>query len=113
MPRFTQTLNSWNTPHCKPILKRELEGLEAGALPLHLGTTQGGVVDDSPITVTVFGMSENGISVRASVGVFFSEIVGGCSCGDEPLAEPAYCRLLVTIDKGSAEVSFEMVADDS
>jgi hypothetical protein len=37
------------------------------------------------------------------VGVFFREIVGGCSCGDEPFAADGYCEIELRIDKETAE----------
>ncbi|MDQ7074552.1 MAG: hypothetical protein Q9O24_05235 [Gammaproteobacteria bacterium] len=38
------------------------------------------------------------------MGSFFSEIVSGCCCGDEPtMSENAYCELQLLIDPESAE----------
>ena len=46
--------------------------------------------------------------IQAKVGVFFNEIIGGCSCGDDPLSENAYCELQVSIDKVTAEAEFSV-----
>ena len=91
-------------------LKTELEGLTMGSLPLEKGTTQGGQVDDSDISVTVIDAFDRETSIQAKVGVFFREIVGGCSCGDEPVAENAYCEILVSIDKETAVAEFSVIS---
>jgi hypothetical protein len=41
--------------------------------------------------------------------VFFTEVVGGCSCGDEPFEQPVYCELGVTIDRQSGEAVFNVI----
>ena len=90
-------------------LKRELENLPAGSLPLEQGTSRGGFVDDSDISVSVINTQQSGNSIQAKVGVFFTEIIVGCSCGDEPIAENAYCEMLVCIDQTTSEAEFVII----
>jgi hypothetical protein len=113
MPRFPKTLKANSAEACKYALKSELESLDRGSLPLASGTAQGGLIDDSRIAATVFEVRNGADRIRAGVGIFFSEIVGGCSCGDDPVVAPAYCRLLVTIDRKTAEARFDPVSDES
>jgi hypothetical protein len=37
--------------------------------------------------------------IEIVVGVFFTEIVGGCSCGDEPVAVNGYVELSLRIER--------------
>ena len=90
-------------------LKRELEGLPPGTLPLDRGTTRGGFVDDSDISVTVIDIQQSELNIRSRVGVFFTEIIVGCSCGDDPFPENAYCELRVSIDRTTAKAEFEII----
>lgn len=106
MTRLTKALASWGSPAFKPILKQELENLDRGVLPLHQAIQLGGQVDDSDISVLVNAASDNDCSIEVQVGIFFYEIMGGCSCGDEPTRENSYCELLVAIDKTTAAASF-------
>ncbi len=106
MPKFTTSLRAWNTASFSETLKSEIEHLPAGALPLASGTAQGGMVDDSSIVATIIRFADIGDSIEANAGVFFTEIVGGCSCGDDPMAENAYCEMRVTIDRATAEAQF-------
>ncbi len=90
-------------------LKAAIESLAPGSLPLHQFTTQGGLVDDSHITATIMQIDKHKKHIHARVGIFFSEVVGGCSCGDDPYSVNAYAELLVVIDPNSAEASFKVI----
>jgi hypothetical protein len=92
-------------------LKRELEHLQPGTLPLEQATTQGGQVDDRNVSATVVEVREDGALIRARVGIFFDEIVGGCSCGDDPLSVNAYCQIQVSIDSASAAAEFALIPE--
>jgi len=111
MPIFVSSLRHFGSDSFPATLKRELETLGSGVLPLERGTTQGGRVDDSNISATIIRVGEDDQFVRALVGVFFNEIVGGCSCGDEPVAENAYCEIQVLIDKQTGEAEFAVVSE--
>ena len=84
-----------------------LDALPAGALPLGSGCTRGGMIDDSALTFSVLAVDEQAGRVAARVGVFFTEVVGGCNCSDDPVAFDAYCVLEVAFDRatGLAEIS--------
>jgi hypothetical protein len=111
MVQLVDALRAWPSARFARVLKQGLQGLQSGALPLEHATTQGGHVDDSDLSVTVLRTVENDHSVEAEVGVFFTEVVGGCNCHDDPLAVNAYCEMRVTIDKASAEAVFSLLAD--
>jgi hypothetical protein len=106
MIRLKLALNDCRSRLFAQQLKRELEHLQPGTLPLEQGTTQGGQVDDSNVAV----QADAGV-IRARVGIFFNEIVGGCSCGDDPLSVNAYCQIQVSIDRASAEAEFAMLPE--
>ena len=90
-------------------LKHELENLPAGTLPLEKGTNRGGFVDDSDISVTVINVAQSENSIQAKVGVFFTEIIVGCGCGDDPMPENAYCEMLISIDRTTFTAKFEVI----
>lgn len=88
------------------VLKRELENLPAGTLPLEKATTRGGFVDDSDISVSVISLKQDETCIQARVGVFFTEIITGCGCGDDPMPENAYCEMLISIEQASCKTEF-------
>jgi hypothetical protein len=111
MPRLVESLHAWGTASFASVLKTQLKALPAGELPLTEATSQGGHIDDSDLEITVFQVAEDARTIRASVGVFFSEIVICCGCGDEPMPTNGYCKLLVRIDRLSGDARFAVMAD--
>ena len=111
MPKFIDTVRAWQTEAFAQCLKRELMDLGKGGLPLAKGVAYGGTVDDSDLAVTVLRSRDEGPAIVAQVGVFFTEIIGGCSCGDEPAPSPAYCELRIRIDKATAAADITVMSD--
>lgn len=103
-----ESLAAWNTPVFAGILGRELRRQGAGALPLQQALAQSSAVADDDIGVMVIAASEDPRHIRVRVGIFFSGIVAGCSCADDPTpveAQNEYCEMLLTIDRQTAEAS--------
>ncbi|MDH3353958.1 MAG: hypothetical protein OEL79_01945 [Chromatiales bacterium] len=112
MPQLPNALKAWSTNSYSRIIKNELQGMPSGTFPLEKGLTESGKVDDSNITVTVFESRDNDQHIQTKVTVFFTEINGGCSCsGDDPYQLHAHCTMWVSIDRSTAEASFEVVDD--
>ena len=106
MTKLNNSLKNWGSENFKKTLKQELEALEDGVLPLEQAICQGGKADGTNISALVNSATENETSIQINVGVFFNEIIAGCNCGDDPMAENTYCELLVSIDKKAAETDF-------
>ena len=111
MPDFSDCLQARGTAAFSRELKTALLGLDAGVLPLHAGVTQGGYVDESNLDATVLDVIDDGAEIRARVGVFFTEVVGNCACGDEPVPVQAWCILQVALDTTTAAASFSVLAE--
>ena len=75
MLKLPNILSAWNMATFKQFLKSEIESLPAGSLPLEKGTTEGGYVDDSNISVTVLQTHDDEQYIQAKLGIFFTEIV--------------------------------------
>jgi hypothetical protein len=104
------SLRAWNSDAFADTLKADILSLGAGVLPLQKAAP-GGCIDESDIEITLLGSSDSATEIHANVGIFFSEVLAGCSCGDEPAASNAYCELRVSIDKGNGEARFEVIHD--
>ncbi len=109
MPKLANSLHDWNTDVFSRTLKHELEHLPSGSLPLERGVSQGGMIDDSNITATILNFSDNDKMIQAKVGIFFTEIVINCGCGDDPMPTNAYCEMRITIDKTTAKTEFNIL----
>jgi hypothetical protein len=75
--------------------------LPPGTLPLQHGCEQGGMIDDHAISASVLTVERTADHLTARVGVFFTEIVGGCNCNDDPVESNAYCIIEVRIDRAT------------
>jgi hypothetical protein len=111
MPTLSASLGEWNTAGFKQTLKAEIESLESTQLPLLKGISHGGVPDGGPVLVSVLKVEEQVERIDADLGVFFTEVLAGCSCGDEPMSMQGYCEMRVSIDKSSAEARFQILLD--
>ena len=108
MADFSACLPLRGSPAFPGALKTTLLGLPPGSLPLHAAVSQGGQVDDSDLDATVLDVTDDGAGIHARIGVFFSEVVGNCACGDEPFPAPAYCVLQTSIDTATGRATFSV-----
>jgi hypothetical protein len=104
MLRLPDSLTAWGAPDFPAALKRELEA-QAGQLPLQQALAGSNAVSGEAIEVMVISHQGGSDCIHAKVGVFFSGIVAGCSCADDPTpveAQNEYCELRVDIDRRTA-----------
>lgn len=110
MPRLTDSLHDWDTEQFPQTLKREMQALGVAQLPLIGGVSHGGVPDDKhQISVSLLSLSDQQDKIEANVGVFFTETLAGCTCGEEPISMNAYCELKVLLDKATGETEFSLL----
>lgn len=109
MIRLTQTLHEPDGAPFRQALKTAIERLGVPQLPLEQRTSQGGRVADRTVTATVLGVTEGKGRIEAQVGLFFTEMVGGCSCGEDPMEVNAYCGLRLSIDPETGRADIAVV----
>lgn len=102
---------AWGTPDFAAVLKGELAA-QAAELPLQQALRSTSTVTDEPPTVLLLAACADAECITAKVGIFFSGILAGCSCADDPTPiEPQteYCELEIEIDRisGRARVRSE------
>lgn len=62
----------------------------------------------------VLGVSEENNFIRARAGIFYTSIIAGCSCADDPtpISElNEYCEVQLDIDKQTAEATIVLQPD--
>ena len=114
MIRLAETLNAWGTPDFNNILKKEIEQLDAGQLPLQQGLTTGSYAIDGKLNAMIIGVSEEAGFIRVKAGIFYSGIIAGCSCADDPTPvneESEYCVVQLDIDKQTADTTIALLAE--
>jgi hypothetical protein len=113
MIQLSKTLNAWGTPEFEEVLKREIEQLDAGQLPLQQGLSTGSYAVDRSLSAMIISVSEDADVIHAKAGIFYTGIIAGCSCADDPTPvdeNSEYCELQFTIDKVTADTTVSLAA---
>ena len=94
-------------------LKQELQSL-AGELPLQQGLSQGSVALTEDAQVMILAVEDDGEGLMARFGVFYTSVIAGCSCADDPTpldVVSEYCEMQVVIDGDSALAVVSLCGD--
>ena len=112
--RMTKALRAWGSPEFTSILKSEIQQLGVELLPLQQAMTTGSYVSDSGLSAMIITMWEEAGSIRVKAGIFYSGIIAGCNCADDPSPvdeTSEYCVVEFAIRKDSGEVSITLVGE--
>ena len=102
MIRLPKTVKAWRTQAFKAVFEQEARTLEPQLLPLEQGMSQGSRVAAAEIGVMLLDTAEVESSIRVKAGIFFSSVVAGCNCADDPTPpneNSEYCEVQFDIDK--------------
>lgn len=114
MIQLNKSLDAWNAPEFKEVLQQEIAQLDRDLLPLQQGLSISSHVTDRPVQAMILDLNEDADLIRVKAGIFYTGIISGCSCADDPtpIAEQnEYCVLQFCIDKQSAETTVTLVAE--
>jgi len=103
-------VNNWGSDDFPSALINRISSLPDNSLPLQQGISQGDIASERPEKITIMNSDENDAQVIVKLGVYFTEIISGCSCGDDPASLNGYCEMQLTIDKQSGDASFKVTA---
>ncbi len=112
MIRMTEALNAWGSPAFEAALKQSLVALTPDQLPLQQGLSMSSHALAGSIEPMIIGVTEADGRIRAKVGVFFSGVIAGCSCADDPTPvseQIEYCVLRVEIDRTTAATTITLL----
>jgi hypothetical protein len=107
MPNFIKTLKTWNTSDFNDTLKNEIAQMDINQLPLQQALTQSSHVSDSGFSFVILNTSEEEKNIIAKAGIFFSGVVAGSCCADDPTPADEvseYCEVEFCINKDTGEV---------
>lgn len=114
MLRLSETLNAWGSPDFGDVLKQEVEQLDEQHLPLQQGLTATSHVSARPIQVMILGVTEDPERIRVRAGIFYTGVIAGCNCADDPSPideQNEYCVVQIDIDRMTAESKVSLVID--
>ena len=106
------SLEAWGSDRFKDTLKNEMAQLNVEQLPVQQGLKHSShAVYDNP-DVVILSVTEDGDCIRVKAGVFYSGIISGCSCADDPTPTDMvseYCELQLDINKETANTSVSLL----
>ena len=102
MITLRNSLQAWGTSEFNQRFKTEVESLPADQLPFQQALLHTSYVSSEPFSVMVLSASDESNLIHVKAGAFYSGIIAGCSCVDDPtpmstIAE--HCELQFDIDK--------------
>ncbi len=93
-------------PQFEALFRQQIASLGVSQLPLQQGLSKSSVALDGTLDVLILRTTEKPAFIEVKCGIFYSGIIAGCSCADDPTPldeQNEYCELLFVIDKGSGE----------
>jgi hypothetical protein len=114
MIRLPASVKAWGTPEFETRLKQEIAHLDAGLLPLQQGLSASSYVTDRPFQVRIISVGEDAGQIRVKAGIFYTGIIAGCSCADDPTPIDElneYCVVMLGIDPMTAETTVTLLAE--
>lgn len=114
MIRLREALNVLGTRDFKEVLRKEIEHLDAGLLPLQQGLAKSSQVGDRDFSVMILGIAQDAGVVHVTAGILYSGIIAGCSCADDPTPvteQSEYCEIRFDIDRQTAETTVTLLPD--
>lgn len=96
----------------KESLKKEIASIDPGQLPLQQGLAHSSYVSKAPFSPVILSIKNNESSLIIKTGIFYTGIIAGCSCADDPSPtdeQNEYCELLIEIEKTHGESKITLI----
>lgn len=114
MITLENSVAAWGRPDFDAVFKAEVEHLSHEQLPLQQGLALSSSVSGEPFRVMIINRREEEGRLRIKAGVFYSGIIAGCSCSDDPTPQDVqseYCDVEVEIDRESGAASISLLQE--
>ena len=83
-----------------------LSALPLNSLPLDDCASRGGMIDPEDWSFSALSVDRTASALSARLSLFFTEIVGGCNCHDEPSVYHGHELVVAEIDLPSGRISW-------
>jgi hypothetical protein len=114
MINLTKTAQASGSEDIKNIAKIEIEKIKPTLLPLQQGLTRSSYVGNAALKAVILNITEENNVVKVKAGIFYTGIIAGCSCSDDPSPtdeQTEYCELLFNINKETADTTIILLND--
>ena len=107
-----QSIDAWGSPEFRETLKQEIERLPGDQLPLQQGLSVSSYALTDQFSATILDVSDDAKFIHVKAGIFYSGIIAGCSCADDPTPvdeQTEYCEILLDIRKADAQTKISLL----
>lgn len=114
MISLPKSIQAWHSDEFEAVFKRELEALGGDHLPLQQGLSHSSYAQDHNLKIVILNLTDEGNLAMIKVGAFYSGIVAGCSCSDDPSPTDEvneYCEMQVTLNLNNGEASITLLTE--
>ena len=115
MINLANALLAWGSPDFNSVLKQEIQQIDKSLLPLQQGLSQSSYVGTECINAVILNISESTNSIYAKTGIFYSGVIAGSCCADDPTPideQSEYCELQFDIDKQSGDTLVTLIQEN-
>lgn len=112
MIQLSKTLNAWQHADFIKTFKQEVAALEQQQLPLQQGLSLSSYVSNEKHSAIIQNTTENTTTISIKAGIFYTGIIAGCSCSDDPTpldTQNEYCELIFVINKQTAKTTVSLI----
>ncbi len=112
MIKLKKTLLSHNSADFNKVAKEEISNIDPALLPLQKGLSLSSYVGKTPFTIVILNSLDNTGYLNIKTGVFYTGIIAGCSCSDDPSPvdeQNEYCELQFVINKNTYETEVQLL----
>ncbi len=112
MIKLSHSLAAWNSGEFAATFKHEVAALGLEDLPLQQALTTGSVASKENLQISINQSSQQADRLIVDAGIFYSSIIAGCNCADDPTPTDLYheyCELRFSIDSSTAETNIEIL----
>lgn len=102
MIQLTRSLSCWGTPEFRQSFITEVSGLSLEQIPLQQAMRVGNMASKHNLDIMINKQNEDSEFIYIHTGIFFSSLISGCSCADDPTPvdyNTEYGEMLFRIDK--------------
>lgn len=110
MLQLQQSMQNWNSDQFAQVFKAELKQQDKNDLPLQQNLSYSSYVSDEPVSAVILTRRENDDCYIVEASVFYSGIIAGCSCADDPTPldlQNEVCDLTFYIDRHNGQTRVE------
>ena len=114
MINLIKSAQAWNSSGFEVVLKNEVKALGLDHLPLQKGLSSSSVALDHNLQLIMLQVHESNNLITIKMCVFYSGIIAGCSCSDDPTPTDEvneYCELEISINLVNGQASVALSTD--